>query len=183
MGAGVALDDERKERIKALLSAGKSKNQVAKDVKVSWATVDKVSKEAPDEIENLREHKRALFIDRLWNSMDNALGLADKRIKLALEGSEKLDVICDKIIDSDMEVKQKQEMLNAINNLSSIPLGQISTFIGTVYDKQALMQGQSTANVVSHNMNTDANSLTAEERRERIAELNRKRGIGVDTTS
>lgn len=183
MGAGNALDDQRKEQIKALLTAGKSKNQIAKDVGVSWATVDKISKEEPDKLENLREQKRAQFIDRLWDSMDIALGLADKRIRLALEGSEKLDTVCDKIIDSNMEFKQKQDLLNAINNLSSIPLGQISTFIGTVYDKQALMKGESTSNVINQNINQDVTNLSPEERKVRINELIRKRGNGTPPAS
>jgi len=147
MGAGVALDDQTKERIKALLATGKAKNQIAKEVGVSWATVDKVSKEAPDEIESLREQKRAQFIDRLWNSMDRALGLADKKIEIAMEAAEKLDVIYDKIADSELDFKQKQELINSINNLSSVPLGQISTFIGTIYDKHALMTGGKTADI------------------------------------
>lgn len=152
----MALSDEKREQIKALLATGAAKNDVAKRCKVSWATVDSISKEAPDEIESFREQKRTQFIDRLWNSMDKALGLADKRIEIAMEGAEKLDELYDKLMDSDMDFKERQEILNAINNVTAIPLGQISTFIGTVYDKQALMTGGHTANIgvdgeVTHN--------------------------------
>lgn len=143
----MALSDEKRERVKALLATGMAKDAIAKTLKISWDTVNRISQEEPDKIENIREQKRMQFIDRLWNSMDNALGLADKRIELAMEGAEKLDSIYDKIGDSDLDFKQKQELMNAINNLTNIPLGQISTFIGTVYDKQALMQGLNTANV------------------------------------
>ncbi|OXM83974.1 hypothetical protein [Paenibacillus rigui] len=143
----MALSDEKREQIKALLATGAAKNDVAKKCKVSWATVDSISKEEPDKIESFREQKRMQFVDRLWNSMDKALGLADKRIELALEASEKLDAIYDKIGESELDFKQKQELQNAINNLSTIPLGQISTFIGTIYDKRALMMGENTENV------------------------------------
>lgn len=183
MGAGVAIDDNTRESIKALLATGKAKNAIAKELGISWATVDKVSKEQPDDLESLRERKRTEFIDRLWNSMDKALGLADKRIELALEASEKLDAIYDKIGDSELDFKQKQELQNAINNLSTVPLGQISTFIGTIYDKHALMTGKSTSNVgVSGGLNNtvqDITNLSPEERRARIDELNRRRGNGT----
>lgn len=153
----MALNDMQKEQIKALLATGASKNDIAKQCKVSWATVDKISKEEPDKIENFREHKKLQFIDRLWNSMDKALGLADKKIELALEGSEKLDELYDRMADSDLEFKQRQELMNAINNLTNIPLGQISTFIGTVYDKMALMKGENTQNVGGNGFNVILN--------------------------
>lgn len=145
----MALSDEKREKVKALLATGAAKNDVAKKVGVSWATVDSISKEAPDEIESFREQKRTQFIDRLWNSMDKALGLADKRIQLALEASDKLDELSDAIGDSDLDPRKAQELQNAISNLSTVPLGQISTFIGTIYDKRALMLGESTANTTT----------------------------------
>jgi len=143
----MALSDERREEIKALLATGLSKNDIAKRCKVSWATVDTLSKQEPDKIENIREHKRTEFIDRLWNSMDKALGLADKRIQMALEASDKLDQLSDEIGDAGLDPKKAQELQNAITNLSTIPLGQISTYIGTIYDKHALMTGGKTSDV------------------------------------
>lgn len=117
MGAGVALDDAKKEQIKALLTTGKSKNQVAKDCKVSWATVDKVSKEEPDHLETLREDKKQKMIDAIWNSLVDAQQLGHSMIKEAKQG------------------------------VRDIPLNQISTYYGTLYDKMALMNGESTQNI------------------------------------
>jgi hypothetical protein len=143
----MALSDEKREQVKALLATGAAKNDVAKKVGISWATVDSISKEAPDEIENIREQKRTQFIDRLWNSMDKALGLADKRIELALDANSKLDELSDIVGDSDLHPKKIAELQQAIDSISSVPLGQISTFIGTIYDKHALMTGGKTADV------------------------------------
>jgi hypothetical protein len=147
MGAGVALDDKAKETIKALLTTGMAKNAIAKQVKVSWATVDKISKEEPDKIESLREDKRTEFIGRLWASMDSALKLADKRITLAMDANNKIDEISDAIGDSDLDPKKAYELQKAIESITAVPLGQISTFIGTIYDKHALMTGGKTADI------------------------------------
>lgn len=117
MGAGVALDDEKKERIKALLTTGKSKNQIANDVGVSWATVDKISKENPDKLEELREDKKQQMIDKIWESLVDAQELGHSMIKEAKQG------------------------------IRDIPLNQISTYYGTLYDKMALMNGESTQNI------------------------------------
>lgn len=145
----MALSDEKREQIKALLATGASKNDVAKRCKVSWATVDSISKEAPDEIESLREHKRTQFIDRLWSSMDEALKLADKRIQLAIDANNKLDELSDAVGDANLDPKKAIELQRALDNITAVPLGQISTFIGTIYDKHALMRGESTANTVT----------------------------------
>lgn len=117
MGAGKALDDKTKEKIKALLATGISKNQVAEKVKVSWATVDKVSKEDPGEFEELREQKRTEFINKIWANMEDAIQLGHTMI------------------------------IEAKENKREIPLSHISTYVGTLYDKQALMTGGKTADI------------------------------------
>lgn len=147
MGAGVALDDKTKEKVKALLTTGKAKNAIAKQVGVSWATVDKISKEEPDKLEKIREDKRSQFINRLWSSMDEALKLADKRIALAIDANQKLDELSEMIGDADLLPKQISELQHAIDSITSVPLGQISTFIGTIYDKHALMTGGKTQDI------------------------------------
>lgn len=151
MGAGVALDDERKERIRALLTTGKSKNLIAKEVGVSWATVDKISKEDPDELESLREEKREEFIDIIYNDMQEALTLGRQKIKLAQVALEEFQPTIDKLIDllsekDDVKGGEIVEVIKAISSITNIPLGQISTYFGTLYDKRALMKGDPTAN-------------------------------------
>lgn len=147
MAKGIQPDDQTKERVKALLAAGKAKNQIAKEVKLAWATVDKISKENPDELEDIREQKRIEFIGRLWSSMDEALKLADKRIAIAIDANHKLDELSDAIGDAGLDPKQTHELQRALENVTAVPLGQISTFIGTIYDKHALMTGGKTADV------------------------------------
>lgn len=119
MARGKAIDDRKREHIKALLATGKSKQSVADEVGVSWATVDKISKEDPDGIEDLRENKRNEFIDALWDTIVSAQELGVQMIAEAKTGQR------------------------------DIPLGQISTFLGTLYDKRALMLGESTANTTT----------------------------------
>lgn len=143
----MALSDEKREQVKALLVTGMSKDKVAKTLKISWDTVNRISEEEPDKIEEFRDIKRMQFVDRLWNSMDSALKLADKRIALAIDANQKLDQLSDMVGDSDLDPKKQYELQKAIENISSVPLGQISTFIGTIYDKHALMTGGKTADI------------------------------------
>lgn len=113
----MALNDAQKEHIKALLATGAAKNDIAKQCKVSWATVDKISKEAPDKIENYREDKKKEMIDKIWASLVDAADLGHSMIRDAKQG------------------------------VRDIPLNHVSTFYGTMYDKMALMQGENTQNI------------------------------------
>ncbi|MEC0231173.1 hypothetical protein [Paenibacillus alba] len=157
MATGVSIDDNTKEQIKGLLATGMAKNAVAKQIGVSWATVDKVSKEEPDNLESLREHKRSEMIERLWENMSDALELGHDIVKKAKRGE------------------------------ADVPLSHISTYYGTLYDKHALMTGGKTGQVGLtgglNNTTQDLNGLTPDERRARIDELNRRRGNGANSAS
>lgn len=139
----MALSDEKREQIKSLLATGISKNDVAKKCGVSWASVDSISKEEPDKIENFREHKRMQFVDRIWENMEDALDLGHMKVKLAKDGTEKLNELIETIYDSDgIDTQKAHELSKAIEASTTIPLSHISTYIGTLYDKQALMVTQ-----------------------------------------
>jgi len=47
-----------------------AKNAVAKQVGVSWATVDKVSKEEKDSLESLRDQKKQQWIEEAWKTIN-----------------------------------------------------------------------------------------------------------------
>lgn len=119
---GQRLNDELKERIRAELVLSENKNEIAKKLGVSWATVDKVEKETraaegDDKFETLRDNKKQEMIELVWNSMMKAATLGDRLVQEALNGQK------------------------------DIPLNHVSTFYGTMYDKHALMTGGKTAEV------------------------------------
>lgn len=63
------LSEKKKEKIKALLAQGMSQRRVAKEVGVAVATVNKFSKDKADEVEHLRTHKKAQWIDEAWKTI------------------------------------------------------------------------------------------------------------------
>lgn len=120
---GQKLTDELKEQIRAHLVLSDNKNEIAKKLKVSWATVDKIHKETLDipeeeeKFENLREQKKTDMINKIWASLVDAADLGHSMIRDAKQG------------------------------VRDIPLNHVSTFYGTMYDKMALMQGENTSNI------------------------------------
>lgn len=110
------MSDELKEQIKTALASNNNVREIARQFKVSPASVMKIRDENPDEFEQLRTDKKQEMIDKIWASLQDAADLGHTMI---------------------MEAKQGKR---------DIPLNQISTYYGTLYDKMALMKGESTAN-------------------------------------
>jgi hypothetical protein len=76
----------------------------------------KIRDEKPDEFEQLRTDKKQQMIEKIWDSLVDAADLGHSMIRDAKQG------------------------------VRDIPLNHISTFYGTMYDKMALMKGESTNN-------------------------------------
>lgn len=144
------LDNKKKEQIRALLATGASKNDIAKKCKVSWETVDRIEKEDPDAIESFREQKKIEFINEAWQDIHAAMYLGRQKIKLATVTIESFQGTIDKLIELLQENKDTNgrdiiDLIKALSSVTSIPLAHISTYFGTLYDKQALAAGDATA--------------------------------------
>jgi hypothetical protein len=113
---GQKLSDELKEQIRTHLVVSNSLRETARKFNVSPNTVKMIKDEKPDEFEQRRTDKRQQLIDALWDNIVAAQELGFKMIREANEGKR------------------------------DIPLGQISTYMGTLYDKRALMTNESTSN-------------------------------------
>lgn len=116
---GQKLNEELREQIRTALATNNNIREVARQFKVSPSTVMNIRDEKADEFEQLRTDKKHQMIDAIWNSLVEAQKLGHQMIEEALEGKR------------------------------DIPLSQISTYYGTLYDKMALMKGESTANTTT----------------------------------
>lgn len=114
---GQKLNDELREQIRTALASNDNLREIARQFKVSPSTVKNIRDESPDEFEQLRTDKKQQMIDAIWNSLVDAQELGHQMIREAKHGQR------------------------------DIPLNQISTYYGTLYDKMALMKGDNTNNV------------------------------------
>lgn len=113
---GKKYDTETKERALAALAVSNNIDELSRELKIPANTLRQWKKDAEksEDFIELRKEKRAEFVERAWETIGNALKLADRRIKNALESGEEL------------------------------PLRELSTYIGTMYDKAALASGEET---------------------------------------
>jgi hypothetical protein len=148
---GQKLTDELKEQIRAHLVLSNNLRETARQFEVSPNTVKNIKDEKPDEFAQLRTDKREELIDVIYDDMKDALTLGRQKIKMAQVGLEEFQPTIEKLIDllsdkEDIKGGDIVEVIKAISSITSIPLGQISTYFGTLYDKRALMKGDSTNN-------------------------------------
>ncbi len=150
MGKGRKIDDGTKERVIALAAAGWSYSRIKDETGVSKAkTSDILNNLDKDAFEQLRTKKREQFIDQAWVDIDSALELGRQKVKLATVAINEFQRTIDKLIDllennKDTNGRGIIDLIKALSSVTGIPLAHISTYVGTLYDKQALAQGKPT---------------------------------------
>ncbi len=144
------LSDEKREEIRALLATGQSCRAIARKAGVSDQTVRRIRDEQPEgELEQIHLDRKKQFAEKAWDSIDKALTFANQRLETASVAAEKFEPLLDRLIDlltdtDDINGRDIRDILMAFAPLLNIPLKDVSVFIGTMYDKRALAEGEPT---------------------------------------
>jgi hypothetical protein len=103
-----------------------------------------------EEFEQLRTQTEQAFAQKTTEIIEKGLILLNKRLNRAIEHEEDLDDLIDEIYDIDedeMSYKDKEKLTNKIKTLQLQNIKDITTAIGTLYDKRALSRGEMTQNL------------------------------------
>ena len=127
-------------------------NQTAKNLGMAESTVEKIVKDNKDtdEFRKLCEQKQDEFSDKATEIIDKGLMLLKRRMDRAIEEEETLDDLIEEIWsmdDKEMSQQTKTATVNKIKNMQLHNLKDITTAIGTLYDKRALSRGETTQNI------------------------------------
>ena len=145
---GQVLHPEVVEQIKALYASGMTKQGIAEQLGISWSTVDKYCQPEMDALEKLREERRREFIEACWRNINDAIELGNQKVALAKMASkdfkEMIEKTTEELKKAGADPQVIAEVVKAMSKMGDIPLAHISTYIGTLYDKQALAQGDPT---------------------------------------
>ena len=153
MAKGVKTDNAKKMEIITSYALTNSYNATSKEVGVSDQTVKRVIQEykktKPEELERIVEQKKELFQDKANKIIDKQLQLLDRRVNTALNNEDELEEIVDMIWQQDkkeLNETQKKAIVNKIRKMQLNSLSEITTSMGTLYDKMRLAKGESTEN-------------------------------------
>ena len=103
-----------------------------------------------EQFEELRTQTEKAFAQKTTEIIDKSLLLLNRRIDRAIEHEEDLDAFIDEIWDMDedeMSFKEKDKLVNKIKTLQLQNIKDLTTAIGTLYDKRALSRGEMTQNL------------------------------------
>ena len=147
MARGKKYTDDYKEKAYLMYAACGNFNEVSRSLGVPVTTIKTwIDKKKPDELDELRTQKKMEFVDKASEIIDKGLLLLDRRITTALEYENELEELISVISSQDMNGNEKNALITKVKSLELQKLSEITTAIGTLYDKRALAKGETTQN-------------------------------------
>lgn len=150
---GSKYTDEQKEQALAMLVTMSFK-EVSQKLNIPDTTLrDWKSNEEKinPEFVKLREEKKKAFVEKSWSIIEKANQLLERKLNRAINKEVELDMALE-ALDEDTDwgnKKEKETYLRVARKVDSLKMeniGQLSTVIGTLYDKQALINKEATVN-------------------------------------
>ena len=157
--------DKEKEQVFSMYAAGIAGREISRQLDIPEPTIRKwirkekaaydaylksgTREDAPKavDLDAMRMQKKIEFINSAWTLIGKSLRLADNRVTRALEQEEALDAMIEEIGAEDMSDQQKRVLIAKLRELQIQGVRELSTLIGTMYDKAALASGENTAKV------------------------------------
>ena len=141
--------EETKEIAKNVYASLKNFAKTAKEVGVSEATIRNWAKawEVDPEFKKLCDDKKEDFAEKAQEIIDSGLQLLKKRFDRALDFEDEMDEALQEIIDNGKMSKPTiKRITGEFMTLKLQRVSEITTAIGTLYDKRALSKGETTEN-------------------------------------
>lgn len=153
MARGVKIDNQKAQEIIASYALTNSYNATAKECGISANSVkniiNKQKAENSEEFAKVCEEKKELFSDRANRIINKSLDLIEDRIDIARGNQAELEEIIQMVWNMDkkeLNETQKKIIVNKISKMQLNSLSELTTAMGTLYDKMRLATGESTEN-------------------------------------
>ena len=148
---GKKTDNETIYKVMVSVFSTNNYNDTAKLLNLPESTVRKIynSNKDKEEFAKLCIEKKGEFVKKADSIINKATDLLEKRLTTALEKQNELDLLLDTVYDvpdDDLTPKEKLEIAKKISKIQLNSLSEITTALGTIYDKKALSEGNPTSN-------------------------------------
>lgn len=145
MPRGQKTPIELKEKCKAIVAATGNIGEASRQTGIPRNTI-KGWVDETDDFEQVRKDKKQEFINKSWDIIGKAQKLIDKRMNRAIEFEDEIDALINRIaIDDSLTDAEIKGIITKIRKLKLESATELSTVIGTLYDKQALANKEATA--------------------------------------
>ena len=149
---GKKTDNETIYKVMLSMFSTNNFSETARQLKIPVKTVEKIYKDnkEKEEFTKLCKEKKEEFVETATRIINKASELLEKRIDTALEYQDELEEILDQVweIDKckDFNETKKKAVANKIYKMQLNNMSEITTALGTLYDKRALAKGEITSN-------------------------------------
>lgn len=166
MARGIKRKIEDVYNIMSLYFDTQNYDEVGKQLNIPVSSVYTIVEKHKDEeqFKILRKKKEETFINRANNIIDKGTLLLEKRLDTALQSEEELEELLSRVQmlgKEEITTSEIKAIAKRINQLQLNNLSEVTTAIGTIYDKRALAKGDSTSNnSVTVTMSNDLKELS-----------------------
>lgn len=145
---GSKIDDDIKELAIALLSTNQSMTKISQKLKIPLSTLSTWKKEVENDTEfvEVRRKNKERFVTDAWGVIGDSLSLIARRVKRALEEEDEIDKLKDAVIAGAPNGDNKS-IYARFNSLKIENISSLSSIVGVLYDKQALINNEPTNKV------------------------------------
>lgn len=151
MARGKKTDEQMIANIMTSYALTNSYNATAKELGISDTTVKTIIEKHKEEFGKVKEQKKEEFSKKADRIVDKALELLERRYNKALKNEDELEELIGLIMsvdekEEDISYKEKVAIAKKIGRIELNSLSEITTSMGTLYDKMRLAKGESTNN-------------------------------------
>lgn len=153
MARGSKIDNKKIAEIVASYALTNNYSKTARATGVCANSVknviEKQKNENTEEYEKVCEEKKELFSSRANRIINKSLDLIEERIDTAKKNQDELEEIIQMVLEQDkkdLNETQKKAIVNKIAKMQLNSLSELTTAMGTLYDKMRLANGESTEN-------------------------------------
>jgi len=144
---GSPYPQDVKERALAELATTNNVSDVARRLGIPDTTLHVWLREKEEDgnFARYREQKKKEFVKNAWDTIQDAMQLGNNRVKRALKHENEFDEFIELVQETELSGGQKAALIAKIKQLQVQNIRDISTYVGTIYDKAALAAGDATA--------------------------------------
>lgn len=138
--------DQEKEHAIAVYTTCGNLSRTYRETGVPISTLRGWLAEQPaEEIQQARLDAKGRFVEAAWETIAKGLQTGNTLMSFALENKGRIDEAVKAVLSGNIDEKDKTALIKALVSLSNFNLRDISTYIGTIYDKIALATGEPTS--------------------------------------
>lgn len=149
---GQKIDIATKEKAIAMLATSNNIAEVARQLNIKESTLHTWKKNMENgtdkdckDFEELRNEKKKKFIEDSWKNIELASIILNRRLARACADEVVLDEMLKEALEQTAGSDRRKEVVRNIASMKLEDINKISTTLGTLYDKQALANGEATS--------------------------------------